>query len=45
MEQAPKILFNVHKICIVKHASNACYMKAHITSSIKPQSSANIKNK
>lgn len=41
MEQSPKILFNIHKICIVKHASNACYMKSHITSSNNKEQSTN----
>jgi hypothetical protein len=24
-------LFNIHKICIVKHASNVCYMRPKFT--------------
>lgn len=27
MDRQPKFLHNIHKICIVKHASKNCYMR------------------
>lgn len=28
MDKQPKFLYNIHKICIVKHASKNCYMRS-----------------
>ena len=29
MDKQPRFLHNIHKICIVKHASKNCYMRSN----------------
>jgi hypothetical protein len=38
----PRRLVNIHKMCIVKHASNACYMRPF--NGLKPDSTKESKN-